>query len=130
MKTAFDQSWADDVCRLCDPVFESADVGFVRQTAHDPGSGIITSLLWEADPVRFAERYPDSDVIESYGPDDWPPHCIDYWVYVDANARQAHISTEGWSSRDEILDLSGDGVHDGLAIGSAMARILRVPPPG
>jgi len=129
MGTAFDQNWTKDVCRLCDPVFDAADVGFVRQTSHDPDSGSITSLLWEADPIRFAVHYPDSEVIESYGPEEWPPPCIDYWVYVDASARHAQISVEGWSSRDQVLDLSGVGVRDGLNIGSAIARILRVPPP-
>ena len=129
MWATFDQDWADDVCAVCDPVFDSADVGFVRQTSRDPGSDIITSLLWEADPLRFVERYPDSNIIESYGPEQWPPHCIDYWVYIDAGARQAQISIEGWNFRDEVLDLTGDGVHDGLNIGRLMARILSVPSP-
>jgi len=124
----FGQRWADDVCRLCDPVFELADVGFVRQTSRGPASGVISSLLWEADPIRFAERYPDSGIIDTYGPE-WPPPCIDCWVLVESGERRAEISGEGWSFADEVIDLSRDGVRDGLSIGRVMATILRVTPP-
>jgi hypothetical protein len=57
------------------------------------------------------------------------PDCIDYWVYMDADSRQARVSVEGWSHNDHTVDLTGDGVHDGLAIGEVVARILRVAPP-
>jgi hypothetical protein len=128
MVAALDQSWADAVCSACDPVFESADVGFVRQVQRDP-RGRIDALLWEADPRRFAQRYPDSGIINSYGLDQWPPYCIDYWVYVDADAYRARINVEGWNFDEEVLDLSGDGRLDGVRIGAAVARILKVPPP-
>lgn len=72
MAAAFDQRWADAVCSVCDPVFASADVGFVRQIQSDPADGLVQALLWEADPLRFAERYPDSRIVDSYG-DEWPP---------------------------------------------------------
>jgi hypothetical protein len=118
--------------RLCrrsgDPIFESADVGFVRQIQTDPG-GEVGALLWEAEPDRFAARYPDSRIIESYGQEYWPPGCIDYWVYVEAKSRQVRLSVEGWHGPDQILDVTGDGIHDGLAIGEAFAHILRVPSP-
>jgi hypothetical protein len=61
------------------------------------------------------------------GKEQWPPPCIDYWIYVDGEAQQARISVKGWSPRDEVLDLSGDGVRDGLSIGDSVARILGVP---
>ena len=128
MAAAFDQRWADAVCSVCDPVFASADVGFVRQIQSDPADGLVQALLWEADPLRFAERYPDSRIVDSYG-DEWPPYCIDYWAYLDGPARQVRISTEGWSFVDDVLDMSGDGGLDGIEIGNAMARILKVAPP-
>jgi hypothetical protein len=128
MVATLDQGWADAVCSVCDPVFESADVGFVRQVQRDR-RGRIDALLWEADPRRFAQRYPDSGIINSYGLDQWPPYCIDYWVYVDADAYRARINVEGWNFGEEVLDLSGDGRLDGIRIGDAMARILKVPPP-
>src|SRR3712207_8830332 len=37
------------------------------------------ALLWEAEPARFAARYPDIRIEDSYG-DQWPDvSCIDYW---------------------------------------------------
>ena len=125
-----DRSWAEGVCRVCDPVFAAADVGFERQIHEEPRRG-ITALLWEADPQLFAERYPDSGVVESYGTQ-WPDvTCIDFWVYLDAAEGTASTSTEGWTSEHEVRDLSltGDGTQDGRAIGAVMARILRVDPP-
>ena len=129
MRTALDRGWAEAVCSVCDPVFESADVGFVRQLHSEPVSGGITSLLWEADPRRFAERYPNSKIVDSYGQDQWPPPCIDYWVYVDEETQQARISVEGWNVGDQVVDLSGDGVRDGLIIADFVAGILRVTSP-
>ena len=129
MATALDAVWAQAVCDVCDPVFAAADVGFTRQIHEEPRHGIV-SLLWEAIPSMFAARYPDSGIIESYGAQ-WPQvTCIDFWVYIDAAQGQARTSTEGWSAdHDTTLDLTGDGIRDGLAIGALMARILRVPAP-
>jgi len=79
-------------------------------------------------PRRFAERYPDSRIVDSYG-DEWPPPCIDYWVYLERDARQVRISAEGWGYVDDVLDMSGEGVLDGIGIGNAMAHILGVAPP-
>ena len=115
------------MCDLCDPVFASAEVGFVRQIQRKP-DGEVDALLWEADPELFAMRYPDSGTVESYG-DRWPEvHCIDYWVYLDREG-QARLSTEGWYDAQDVLALTGDGVADGVVIGTAMARILRVAAP-
>jgi hypothetical protein len=129
MVGALDQSWAEAVCLVCDPVFESADVGFIRQVQRDPSSRLVTALLWEANPRSFAQRYPDSRIVDSYGPDNWPPPCIDYWVYLDEDGHQARLSVEGWSLDDEVIDLSGNGELDGIRIGSSVARILRIPAP-
>ena len=65
-------------------VFDAADVGFVRQIqvrrsgesafaslSEMTGIAEEVALLWEADPELFAERYPDSGIVESYG-EQWP----------------------------------------------------------
>lgn len=92
MDVPFDETWAAGGCWVCDPVFEAA-------------------------PHRFAERYPDSGIVASYG-DGWPGvHRIDYWVYIEAEARQARLSVEGWNPGFLIVPLSGDGTQDGLPIG-------------
>lgn len=127
MVGTFEGRWLDAVVAACDPVFEAADVGFARQVMRDGDA--VQSILWEAEAVEFAERYPDSGIIESYG-DQWPAPCIDYWVYVDSDDGTAHLSVEGWGLTEKAVPLSGDGAADGRAIASIMAGILRVPPPG
>lgn len=126
MEGAFDQSWIAAVVAACDPVFAAAEVGFVRQFTRDGEA--VKAILWEANAIQFAERYPDSGVLESYG-EAWPAPCIDYWVYLNTEAMEACLSVEGWGLRDEVVHLSGDGEADSLTIASAMARILRVSPP-
>jgi hypothetical protein len=127
----FDDTWAEAVHRWCDPVFAAADCGFEwNDSAHYRGDdGQTTSLLWEADPERFAERYPDSGIIESYGEDHWPPPCIDYWIYVDPPAGSAELSVDGWAYWPEPIPLSGDGEADGRLLANRFAEILRVNPP-
>ena len=89
---AVDLTWHEAVRDACEPVFASVDVGFVwhRATFDAPQP----TLLWEADPERFAARYPDSGIERSYG-DQWPPPCIDHWVYVDPETMVARLSVEG-----------------------------------
>lgn len=104
----FDQAWLAEVTRLVDPVFQAADVGFVRQllTSKD---GDIAGVLWEADPERFAARYPDSGIVESYGEEQWPQvACIDYWLHLEEDPPRGRISCEGWNLDDNTLELTGD----------------------
>ncbi len=69
------------MCVICDPVFEAAGVGFLRQPLSGAPGESVSALLWEADPGRFAEGYPDIEIIDSYGLEQWPGvHCIDYGV--------------------------------------------------
>ena len=128
---SFDDEWADVVRRWCDPVFERADCGFEFNgtTFEDDGAGPVHSLLWEASPVRFVERYPDSDLADEVGEPGWPPPCADYWVYVDAPAAAAELSCEGWSLWLEPIPLSGDGEADGRVLATRFAEILRLSPP-
>lgn len=126
-----DGPWAESVATACDPVFEAADVGFVRQLAWgDLDQQVVAAILWEADPQRFADRYPDSGVIESYGAAQWPDvHCIDYWLYVEHDPPRARLSVEGWNTPELRLDLDGRGAVDGPRIAAEFARILRVRAP-
>ena len=66
------ESWIEEVSQACDPIFEAAAVGFVRQVNYaDDDRKEVVSLLWEADPQRFADRYPESGIVETYGGDQW-----------------------------------------------------------
>lgn len=122
----FDDDWVLAVRAICDPVFDSADVNFLVQVIRQPGG--ISAILWEAEPERFASRYPDSHVVEAYG-SGWPPPCIDFWAYVDTVQRRARLCPEGWGPDDITVDLVGDGVRDGVAIARQFASVLRVPGP-
>lgn len=123
----FDEAWAQRAKRACDPVFDAAGVGFVDQVGVTDNR--VTFLLWEADPLLFAARFPDSGIEESYG-DQWPAPCIDYWVYLEENlpTQQCRISCEGWSLPDEYVELAGDGRLDGATLASIFPRILIVNP--
>ena len=129
--TALDAHWAEDVALLCDPVFEAADVGFSRQVQHADEQGrVVTALLWEANPTRFAEKYPESGIIESYGAERWSAvGCIDFWVYLDRDKNQCRLSVEGWNLPELILHLSGHSGLDGSGIADVFARILGVRSP-
>ena len=122
MGSPFDAEWVETVRGRCDRVFQAADVGFVAQVMT---SETGPALLWEADPKRFVERYPDSGVVESYG-SSWPAPCLDYWVYVDVDRGRARLSTEGWNVHDIEVELSGEGHSDAETIVREFARILRV----
>ena len=111
----------------CDPVFDSAGVGFIAQVIIR--EEIVDALLWEAKPGPFAKRYPDSGLVESYG-SSWPPPCVDFWAYIRPAVPCAVLIPDGWSHPEIVVELSGDGRSDGMAIGRAFASILRVPEPG
>lgn len=114
----------------CDPVFEAADVGFERQITYGPTRDTVAGVLWEADPAQFAARYPDSGIVESYGPDQWPDvTCIDWWVTVDSTTQRVRISVEGWNLPDLWIDLSGNGTQDGCELADVFARLLDVRSP-
>lgn len=121
-------AWRDAVRAACEPVFAAADAefqwnGWVAFDAEHP------ALLRDAEPARFAARYPDSRIEDSYG-DEWPGvSCIDYWIYVDPLTMTARVSVEGWNRPDETVDLTGDGRVDGRRLVSEFAQILGVALP-
>lgn len=84
-------------------------------------------MLWEAEPVRFALHYPQSGIEASYG-EQWPPPCIDHWIYVDPTQMTARLSVEGWNGPDDVFDLTGDGATDGKTLAARLAQILDVDP--
>jgi hypothetical protein len=122
----FGAGWADTVRSVCDPVFESADVRFSAQVMMR--GAIVDALLWEADPDRFAKRYPDSGLVESYG-SGWPPPCVDFWAYIRPSVPCAVLNPEGWGHQEIVVQLCGDALSDGRSIGREFARILRVTEP-
>ena len=126
-----DESWAIDVSRMCDPVFEAADVGFVRQPLPTGPGHVVDALLWEADPQRFVGRYPDSGLVDAYGGAEQfaGVHCVDFWVYVERDTGRCRLSVEGWNLPELWLELRGHGAADGAAIADTFARILGVPSP-
>ena len=128
MATTLDHAWVQSVCAICDRICESANVGFVRQVMADPNGG-VSALLWEAEPLLFADRYPESGIVDSYGPDQWPPPCIDYWIYLDAESSEARFSVEGLEPDNVLVHLTGDGPADGRALGRVLAQILKVAAP-
>jgi hypothetical protein len=71
---------------------------------------------------------PDSGIERSYG-EQWPPPCLDYWVYVDPETRQARLSVEGWGTPDQTLGLRGVASVDGRLLSTAFAAVLRMPHP-
>jgi hypothetical protein len=121
-----DLKWRDAVRAACESVFAAADVGFAwsDSVTFNPSQ---PTLLWEADPLRFAARYPDSGLEVGYG-EQWPPPCIDYWIYVDPVKMTARLSVEGWSRLYETVDLTGDGSQDGRELAARFGAILRLPP--
>jgi hypothetical protein len=103
-------------------------VGFVRSSEpHLDGDDAVEAILWEADPSKFAARYPDSGIIETYGEEHWKDvGCIDYWLYVDAPDRVGRLSVEGWNLPEVLVKISGHGGMDGMNIAAVFARILGV----
>jgi len=128
--------------RWLDPVL--ADAGFVwNHSALARGDdGRVRTILYEADPVVFARRYPQTDMEESYGPEQWPPPCIDLWVHLDRAAGRLEVDLEGFEDLAEELrrlnradlvssvsTLSDDLSHDGLQLATALAAVLGVTDP-
>lgn len=122
----YDERWATAVCESCDPVFEAANVGFVRHAPSVTDSR-VNAILWEAEPEKFAARYPSSDIVESYGEEQWPEvHCVDYWLHPDPDKGVLRLSMEGWNLPEVLLRSTGDGRFDGMDAAAVFARVLDV----
>ncbi|GAB3821130.1 hypothetical protein GCM10028820_28740 [Tessaracoccus terricola] len=112
------------MCERLDTVFESGGAGFARSLPRQPQSGTAEDMLWETTPEKFLERYPDSGIVESYGPQS-PPMCIDFWIYLDVESRRATLSTEGLGAGTPEVELSGDGFEDANRLEKVVAQALR-----
>jgi hypothetical protein len=113
--------WVAKVRAWCDPVFDAADCGFAWNGQND-------ALLWEAEPARFAAKYPDAGIKDSYGGDISGVHCIDFWVYLDSPGF-ARVSVEGWNLPELHVALRGWPDTDGRSLAALFGRILHQPVP-
>jgi len=120
------RAWAEDVASRLEPLFVAAGVGFTRNQVNE------SAMLWEADPGMFAERYPVSGIIESYGEAQWPSvHCIDFWFYLDRGPEEGIVvSFEGWDAPYERVAVTGDADIDGAMLARMLATHLRLKLPG
>jgi len=120
-----DRAWAEGVARRLEPLFMAAGVGFTRNQMNE------SAMLWEADPGKFAERYPDSGIIETYGEAQWPSvRCIDFWIYLDRGPDdEILVSFEGWDAPYEQVAVTGDADLDGAKLARMLATHLRLSPP-
>lgn len=125
MTSRFDDDWMAVVCGRLDRVFEEANAGFVRSAPQGAPGGPVDSLLWEADAESFLARYPDSGIREAYG-DQWPPPCIDHWVYVSPTSTQADLSLEGCDPEFTSLPITGNADEDSDRIAHAIAKALDI----
>lgn len=125
------QEWVEQVVRECDRVFAAADVGFLRQEMPESGDvgAVVRSVLWEADAELFDAKYPGAGMRASYGEQQWPPPCIDYWLYLDEWPENARISVEGWGFPEVVLRLHGHPGFDAMSISAVFAKVLEVPMP-
>lgn len=125
MRMGFDPQWSEVVCTRLDSVFEAASAGFVRSLPREPQDGTLEDMLWETTPEKFLERYPDSRIVESYGPQS-PPMCVDFWIYLDVASRRATLSTEGLGGDPPEVELSGHGVEDANRLTELVAGALKI----
>jgi hypothetical protein len=119
--------WVDPV--LAEAGFEWNDSGEVAD------DGRLVSALYEADPVDFVQRYPQTRLRDGYG-DQWPPPCVDLWLTFDWKAGRAELDIEGFEPDDRarghdtvthrVSGLSGNADEDAQLIAAALARILGV----
>lgn len=95
----------------------------------------MIGVVYEADPVDFLRRYPQSGLDKSYGAQ-WPAPCVDLWLNFYRDARRIEVDLEGIevleqlqaSGQDALAErvtqLSGDLDADVQVIADALARVL------
>ncbi len=100
--------------------------------------GRVSSVLYEAAPLDFVSRYPDSRLQDSYG-DQWPPPCVDLWLKFDWDEKRTDLDLEGFDVDGRLQSLghaavairatrlTDDADEDARMIATALALVLGVP---
>lgn len=131
----------DGLRRWADPV--TARAGFTwNESGHSSRpDGRLSAVLYEADPIDFMRRYPESDLQDSYPEDEWPPPCVDLWLKFDWGHRRTEVYLEGFEVVEHLRSsghaglamratrLTDDGDEDARMIATALATVLGVPGP-
>lgn len=116
-----------------DPVL--AEAGFEQSSFVITEDEQMIGVVYEADPVDFLRRYPQSGLDESYG-DQWPAPCVDLWLKFYRDVRRIEVDLEGIEVLDQlrasgqdalaerVTQLSGDLDADAQVIADALARVL------
>ncbi|MDF8265597.1 hypothetical protein [Luteipulveratus flavus] len=124
--TYFDQAWIRAVKSRCDETLQRADVGFTAQDIHDE-HGAVTAIMWQANPQRYAERYPDSAIVDSYG-SQWPEvRDINCTLKLDESPHAVGLAIEGWGLPEVFVRVDQRGDRDGVQIANLLSRIFAVP---
>ncbi|MEZ5193210.1 MAG: hypothetical protein R2734_12275 [Nocardioides sp.] len=104
----------------------AAEVGFVAARLHRAPVTVVSNLLREADPHRYAARYPPTGVVESYG-EQWPAPA---WTSGPTSSQPPGWAT--WRTTGEPLGrpgAAGDGRADVQSVARWLAELLGVPLP-
>ena len=120
--------------RWVDPVLAAAGFEW-NDSGEASDDGRLVSALYEADPVDFVRRYPQTRLQDGYG-DQWPPPCVDLWLKFDWRAGAVDLDIEGFEPDDRapgqgtighrVSHLSGNADEDAQRIAAELARILGV----
>lgn len=132
----------DGLRRWVDPVVAQAGFRWNEHAQEVDRAGRLNAVLYEAAPLDFVTRYPESDLQESYPPDEWPPACVDLWLKFDWNENRTDFNLEGFEVTQDLAASGHEGVatratrltddpeDDARAIASALAHVLGVSGPG
>jgi hypothetical protein len=136
------QALLDGLRRWVDPVVAQAGFRWNEHAQEVDRAGRLNAVLYEAVPLDFVTRYPESDPQESYHPDEWPPPCVDLWLEFDWNESRTDFNLEGFEVTQDLAASGHQGVatratrltddpeDDARAIASALAYVLGVSGPG
>ena len=132
----------DGLRRWVDPVVAQAGFTWNESGREVDSAGRLNAVLYEAGPLDFVTRYPESDLRESYDPDEWPPPCVDLWLEFDWNENRTDLNLEGFHVTQHLAASGHQGVatratrltddpeDDARVIASALACVLGVSGPG